>query len=157
MRSSRSSERTPRHLPEPAKDPIELAARALGRHERSRRELDDRLARAGIGEAAREQALEALERFGYLDDARVAASRAETLASRGQGDEAIRVDLEQRGIDPVLAEEALAGLEPEAARAAALVERLGRTAKAAAQLRRKGFSEDSVESALGGEIAAGGL
>lgn len=55
-----------------------------------------------------------------------------------------------------MVEEALAGLEPEVARAGELVARLGRTAKTAAQLRRKGFSEDSVESAFGGEIAAGG-
>ena len=91
-----------------------------------------------------------------MDDARLAAARAETLAGRGNGDQAIRFDLEQRGIEAAAVEQALANLEPEAARAAALVRRLGRTAKTAAQLRRKGFSEDSLESAIGAAIAAGG-
>jgi regulatory protein len=136
-------------------DPIEIATRALGRHDRSRGELDERLAKAGIGETEREQALEALERVGYLNDARYAATRAEALAGRGQGDGAIRFDLEQRGVDGAAVDEALRGLEPEATRAAAIVERLGATAKTAAQLRRKGFSEESLESALGGAIAAG--
>jgi len=129
----------------------------MGRHDRSRHELDERLARAGIGSAEREQALETLERIGYVDDARVAAARAEVLASRGQGDSAIRFDLERRGINEAAVEQAIGGLEPEPARAAALAERLGRTPKTAAHLRRKGFLEDSVESAVGGEIAAGGL
>jgi regulatory protein len=149
--------RTLPRLPERGRDPIELATRALGRHDRSRRELDDRLARAGIGQREREEALETLERVGYVDDARVAAARAEALASREHGDAAIRFDLEQRGIAPEVVERALSSLEAEPVRAAGLVERLGRTPKTAARLRRKGFSEDSVESALGREIAAGGL
>lgn len=156
-RSVGSSERTLARLSDASTDPIELAARALGRHDRSRRELDDRLARAGVAEPDREQALETLERIGYVDDSRVAAARAEALASRGQGDDAIQVDLESRGIAATIVEQALAALEPEALRAAAIADRLGRTPKTAAHLRRKGFSEDSVESALGGEIAAGGV
>jgi regulatory protein len=136
-------------------DPIELATRALGRHDRSRGELDERLAKAGIGETEREQALETLERVGYLNDARYAATRAEALAGRGLGDEAIRFDLEQRGLDGAAVDEALRALEPEAVRAAAIVARLGATAKTTAQLRRKGFEEESLESALGGAIAAG--
>jgi regulatory protein len=156
-RSASSSERTPARLPDASRDPIELAARALRRHDRTRRELDDRLARAGVAEPQREQALETLERIGYVDDARVAATRAEALASRGQGDDAIRFDLEGRGLPAAAVEQALAGLELEALRAAATVDRLGRTPKTAAQLRRKGFSEDAVESALGSEIAAGGV
>lgn len=132
----------------PPPDPIDLATRALGRHDRSRRELDERLAKAGIAEAEREQALETLERVGYVDDGRLAAARAETLAGRGQGDQSIRFDLGGRGLDAATIEEALAALEPEALRAARLAERLGPTPKLAAQLRRKGFSEDSLEAAL---------
>jgi SOS response regulatory protein OraA/RecX len=78
----------------------------------------------------------------------VAAARAGTLADRGQGDEGIRYDLAGRGIDAETIDEALAGLDPEPERAARLVERLGVTAKTAGQLRRKGFSEDSVAAAL---------
>ena len=43
----------------PERDPIELAARSLHYRDRSRSELDARLARAGIDEDARADALEA--------------------------------------------------------------------------------------------------
>jgi SOS response regulatory protein OraA/RecX len=135
---------------------IDLAARALGRHDRSRQELDERLQRAGIGEAEREAALGRLEEDGYLDDERLAIGRAETLAARGQGDEAIRFDLTKRGIGPEVVEAAVAALEPEAVRAAAIADRVGRTARTVAQLRRKGFSEEALQAAAPAGIAGDG-
>ena len=137
----------------PERDPIELAARSLRHRDRSRHDLDARLARAGVDDDARADALDTLERVGYVDDGRLAAARAAALAGRGYGDEAIRHDLSRRR---VAAEAIVAGLEaltPERERAAALVERLGRTRKVAAQLARKGFGHDSIESALGGDLA----
>jgi SOS response regulatory protein OraA/RecX len=107
------------------RDPIELAARSLRHRDRSRRELDARLARAGVDEDARADAL----------------------------DEAIRLDLKGHQAGAEAIEAALGALEPEAERAAALVERLGRTRKVAAQLTRKGFGQDALEAALGAEIA----
>ena len=101
----------------------------------------------------RADALETLERVGYVDDVRFASTRAAALAGRGYGDEWIRHDLEGHGIGGEPCEAALAGLEPEAERARIVAERLGRTRKTAAHLARKGFTEDAVESALG-EIAA---
>src|SRR5919204_5713208 len=101
----------------PPPDPIELATASLARGDRTRRELDERLERAGIDVEAREAALEALERIGYVDDTRVAVSRAEALAARGQGDEAIRFDLERRGLAASHVEAALAALRPEPERA----------------------------------------
>jgi len=136
-------------------DPIELAARSLRHRDRSRQEIDARLEKAGVGEEERIDALETLERVGYVDDERFARTRAETLAGRGLGDEAIRADLEERGVDGAAREAALGGLTPEAERAKELVARLGRTQQTAARLARKGFSVDSLESALG-ELAAGG-
>ena len=59
----RSERKDAGHLPD--RDPIELATRALRRHDRSRHELDERLAKAGIGDAERDEALDALERVGY--------------------------------------------------------------------------------------------
>jgi hypothetical protein len=41
----------------------------------------------------------------------------------------------------------------EAERAAALVERLGKTRKTGAQLARKGFGQDALEAALGIDVA----
>ena len=134
-------------------DPIELAATSLARGDRTRRELDERLERAGIDVEEREAALETLERVGYVDDARVAVLRAEALAARGQGDEAIRFDLERRGLAAEHVEAALAALQPEAERARELAEQLGPTPKTLSRLRRKGFAADSLESAFGDVIA----
>ena len=135
-------------------DPIDVAARALRHRDRSRAQVDARLARAGVGEEGREEALETLERVGYVDDARFAQARAAALAARGLGDLAIRHDLEQAGVGAERVAAAVAGLEPESERARAVASRLGRTAKTAAQLARKGFSEDAIEAAIGSEFAA---
>jgi regulatory protein len=140
----------------PERDPIELAARSLHYRDRSRNELDARLARAGIAADARADALDTLERVGYVDDERFAAARAAALAARGYGDEAIRHDLVGHELGAEAIEAGLAGLEPEAARAVELVQRLGRTRKAAAQLARKGFGRDALEAALGDVIAEDG-
>jgi regulatory protein len=130
-------------------DPIEIAARALQHRDRSRREVDERLARAGIDEERRNDALDTLERVGYVDDGRFAGARAEALANRGYGDEWIRHDQGEHGVAAEAIAEAIGALVPESDRAAALVERLGRTPKTGARLTRKGFGEDAVEAALG--------
>jgi SOS response regulatory protein OraA/RecX len=136
-------------------DPIEIAARALQHRDRSRRQLDERLARAGVDDAGRAEALETLERVGYVDDGRYARARAASLAERGYGDDGIRHLLEHEGIDADAATDALAALPPERERAAALVARLGPGPKTAAHLGRKGFGEDAVEAAAAG-VAGGG-
>ena len=135
------------------RDPIDLAARALHHRDRSRRELDERLARAGVGDDDRADALDTLERVGYVDDARFAAARAETLAGRGCGDEAIRHDLERHGIGADILDAAIGGLQPELERARALVQRLGDSPKTALHLARKGFGVDSLEAVLGPDVA----
>ena len=139
-------------MPEPP-DPVALAARALRHRDRSRRQLDERLERAGIAEDERADALETLERVGYVDDGRFAVHRASTLADRGWGDQAIRHLLASDGVPDALADAALSGLEPESARAERLVARLGASPRTAARLRRKGFGEDTVERAAGGSFA----
>lgn len=130
-------------------DPIEIAARALRYRDRSRQELDARLARAGVDDAGRAEALETLERVGYVDDERFALARAALLAARGYGDDGIRQLLEADGVEPDTIGGALAALAPERDRAAELVARLGPGPKAAAHLGRKGFGEDAVEAAAG--------
>jgi regulatory protein len=136
-------------------DPLELAARALKHRDRSRHELDRRLEEAGITVEEREKALATLERIGYLDDQRFAATRARTLAERGYGDEAIRLDLDRQGVAGETADAALRGLEPERERARALARRLGGRGNAAVQLLRRGFDPDSVEAVLGADVAPG--
>ncbi len=128
-------------------DPIEIAARALQHRDRSRRALEERLERAGVGEDDRAEALETLERIGYVDDERYALARAVALADRGFGDEGIRLRLESDGVQASAADAAVTALEPEADRAAHIVERLGPGPKTAAHLGRKGFGEDAIEAA----------
>jgi regulatory protein len=140
-------------------DPIDLAARALEQRDHSRQEIDEKLARAGIDDDARAESLATLERLGYIDDGRFTADRAAVLAGRGYGDAYIRFDLERHGADAESVESALAGLEPESARARGLAAGLGAgpkaIAKLSARLSRKGFSDESLEEivAAAGDVA----
>jgi len=137
-----------RKQPQPS-DPIDLAARALRHRDRSRSQLDERLARAGVEDDRRADALDALERIGYVDDARFAGQRAASLAERGYGDEAISALLAADGVPPEVAGEAVGALRPESERASAIVASLGASPRTAARLARKGFGEDAVEAAAG--------
>ena len=137
-------------------NPLELAARALQHRDRSAREIDERLARAGLGDDARAEALGTLERIGYVDDARFAAARADALAARGHGDAGIRHDLERHGVPAEVIEDVTTRLEPESERARAIAERHGRSTRTARRLAARGFGEEAIEAALGGDVAAGG-
>lgn len=132
---------------------LAVALQALAPRERSRRDVDERLARAGFGEEARRDALDELERLGYLDDRRFAAARAEALARRGYGDAVIREELARHGVDGDAAAEALAGLAPEAERAAAALAGGRPGPRLAARLGRKGFGAEAIEAALGAGFA----
>jgi regulatory protein len=134
---------------------LTIAARTLRHADHSRATLEQRLAGRGVDEGARGAVLARLERAGAVDDRRLAGSRAAALARRGLGDAAIRDDLERRGIDPVLVEEALAGVEPEAIRARELVRERGATPRTARLLTARGFGEDAVGDAIAGWAAEG--
>ena len=131
---------------------LEVAARALARRDYSEQELRDRLARAGIEPAEADETLAALRERGLLDDSRFAAARAQALAERGRGDLAIRFDLEGRGVDAELIEEALATLEPERERAERIVLGRGAGPKTARFLAQRGFDPDVVELAVGAAL-----
>jgi len=130
-------------------DPIDLAAKALRHRDRSRSQIDERLARSGVEDERRSEALAALERLGYVDDARFAGQRAESLADRGHGDEAIRALLAADGVAPAVANEAVGALRPESERAAEIIASLGASPRTFARLARKGFGEDVIEAAAG--------
>lgn len=121
------------------------ALKALHHGDHTVATLDARLAARGIAPRERSRALETLTDSGLVDDARVARSRAATLAERGCGDAMIRDDLERRGITIELVEEALAALEPEPERARALATRCGGGTTTIRSLAAKGFAEDSLE------------
>ena len=128
---------------------LAVATAALSRRDHSTAGLAAALERSGVAAPERADAVETLGRLGYLDDERVASDRATVLAGRGYGDEAIRFDLAQRGLGEESIALAVSSLEPEAARAARLVESGAGIEKTARRLATKGFSDESIESALG--------
>ncbi|HET7572219.1 MAG TPA: regulatory protein RecX [Gaiellaceae bacterium] len=125
------------------------AARVLAAGDRSRRELVERLDRAGLPADAREQALASLERAGLVDDERLARSRADAMARRGYGDAAIRADLGRRGIAPAVAGEAIEALDPEPERARRLLERGGAGPRELRRLAARGFDRETVRELAG--------
>jgi regulatory protein len=135
---------------------VSSALRAVSRRELSSQRLRERLQRRGIPTTEREEALGALQRAGFVDDARYATGRAASLADRGHGDAAIRWRLEGEGVPPDLVAAAVCALEPERERARRVVAAHGTGVRTARELARRGFGEDAVESALGGLVADDG-
>jgi regulatory protein len=131
---------------------LQIAGRALRTRDLSRWEVSQRLANRAAPGAA-DEALATLTRTGLVDDRRAAESRAFGLAARGYGDAAIRHDLAGRGLGGDEIETALAALEPEDGRAAAIVQRRGSGPKTARYLAARGFAEDVCESALATDFA----
>ena len=125
---------------------VARATRALSARDRSRGELEARLDAAGVSGAARDEALSSLEAAGFVDDTRVAESRARDMARRGYGDAAIRSDLRVRRIDAETIAAAIEELEPEAERALRIGEDKERTPALLRRLASRGFSRDSLEA-----------
>jgi SOS response regulatory protein OraA/RecX len=128
---------------------LSVALRALRYGDYSRSRLEARLASRGARPDTRDDALQTLEQAGLVDDARVAANRAQTLAGRGYGDAAIRFSLEGDGLAAEVVDEALDALEPELERARRLLGTRGGGAKAVRRLAAKGFDAGTLED-LGG-------
>ena len=129
---------------------VDVAARALARRDRSETDVRRILARKGVSDVETEEALERLRGLGALDDARFAAGRATGLAERGYGDAAIAARLARDGVERELVDAAISALAPERDRAASLVARRGVTLRTARWLAGRGFSSDSIESAVPG-------
>jgi SOS response regulatory protein OraA/RecX len=121
------------------------ATRTLATSGRSRRELEQRLARAGHGGTAREEALATLDRAGLVDDARLAEDRAGVLARRGYGDFAIHADLRRRQIAAEAATSAVDALAPELERVRELLEGQTVTPALLRRLAGRGFSRDTLD------------
>ena len=126
------------------------AGRVLARRDVSARRLSEELALAHVPRAAADGTLDRLAELGVLDDGRLAARRASTLAARGWGDAAILAHLENEGIGEEQSREALQALSPESERAAALAAREPNVRRAGAFLARRGFCDESIEHALAG-------
>jgi regulatory protein len=126
----------------------DLTVRALARRDRSRAELDERLARAGVRTGDRQETLARASSAGLVDDARFATTRARALAERGAGDLFVLHDLERHGLEESTARAALSELEPEATRAARIVAARGRSARTLRYLASRGFGEESLEDLI---------
>jgi SOS response regulatory protein OraA/RecX len=132
---------------------LAVAGSALRRRALSEQELDARLERRGVAAGDRDEARRVLTGAGYLDDARFARSRASALAERGSGDALIRHDLEQRGIAPELADEALAALLPESERLHTELQRRGTDPAALRRLAARGFPPELLEDLAAASVA----
>ena len=135
---------------------IDRAVRALARRDHSAASLRAKLDRAGVSEAAQAQAVEALERIGYVDDSRFAHERAARLAERGYGDRWILADLEAQGVAAETVSASLAVLEPESERAERVAVKAGRGVRAVRLLARRGFSDETIERLLARGVARDG-
>jgi regulatory protein len=137
-----------------------LALAALGRRGRSRHELVLALSRKGFDPVTVRQALDSLERGGWLDDGRFAAEFVLARARHGCGRDRVRAELAARGVEGEAAEAALRGnypAEEEAERAVQVarkkegtIARTGRAREAALArfLRGRGFSSAAIARAL---------
>lgn len=132
---------------------VDRAVRALARRDHSAASLRAKLDRAGVSESAQAAALDALERAGYVDDARYARERATLLADRGYGDAWIRGDLERQGVERETAEAAVAALEAEPERALREATEAGGGLRAMRSLGRRGFSEDALDAVAAALVA----
>jgi SOS response regulatory protein OraA/RecX len=128
---------------------LDAAGRALSRRDRSIAELEAQLERRGVRRGDRAEALETMERLGYLDEQRMAVDRAQAMADRGYGDEAIRYDLELRRVGPEAVVAAIEALAPEVERARRLLDAAPSAQKAARSLAARGFGEESLEASTG--------
>ncbi|HEX6787716.1 MAG TPA: RecX family transcriptional regulator [Gaiellaceae bacterium] len=128
---------------------LDVALRTLRYRDQTKHRLERRLEQRGTTAEARADAIEALERAGLVDDARVAAGRASALAERGYGDAAIRFALEAEGIPEADVVEALSGLVPEVDRARGLLAARGETLKTVRWLAGKGFDAATLEDVAG--------
>jgi regulatory protein len=124
---------------------IDRAVRALARRDHSSAGLRAKLGRAGLSDQAQVDAVETLERIGYVDDVRFAGGRAVRLAERGYGDDWIRADLAAHGVDAETVAAIVVALEPEVERAGRAVSGAAGAERAIRRLARRGFSEETIE------------
>lgn len=151
----------------PPEDPhraaLDQALGLISRRARTRKELTTAWTRRELPVEAQESALQKLEGWGYLDDARFALDRARSLFRSGRvGERAVIEKLRQHGLPEAQARQAAlaaaAELQVDPARdAQALLERRGLTgklqpkdrARAWRLLLSRGFSSESAARALG--------
>ena len=127
------------------------------------------LAEHGLDEGEIEEWIERYERFGYLDDARLAEQLVHVNgARRGRGSGAILQELARRGVDATAARAAVDELDPEVERRNALevaerrvrqlsgLDRQTAERRLSAFLQRRGYPGDVVREAVTAALSADG-
>ncbi|HEY3920941.1 MAG TPA: RecX family transcriptional regulator [Gaiellaceae bacterium] len=127
---------------------LEAATKALSRRDRSAADLAAYLERKGTDPDEARAAVDRLRDAGYVNDERYAAARAEGLAGRGYGDEAVRFELEREGLAADQIAAALLALPPERERATAFLLKARTPLAGLRRLAAKGFSADALEAAV---------
>jgi SOS response regulatory protein OraA/RecX len=127
---------------------LEAATKALARRDRSAAGLAAYLERKGTDPDDARAAVERLREAGYVNDERYATARAEALADRGYGDEAVRFELEREGLAPDQIAAVLLALPPERERATAFLLKARTPLTGIRRLAAKGFSADALEAAI---------
>jgi regulatory protein len=123
----------------------------------------------GLDEVEIEEWIERYERFGYLDDARLAEQLVHVNgARRGRGSGAILQELARRGVDATAARAAVDELDPEVERRNALevaerrvrqlsgLDRKTAERRLSAFLQRRGYPGDVVREAVTAALSADG-
>lgn len=147
----------------------EAVLRMLTASQKSRRELEQSLARKGYPESVVEPLLDRFDEVGLVDDAAYAGMLVRTRqGERGLARRAISAELRRRGIDEETATEALDQIDPEDERAAGarLAEKLiartrgkdrdVRIRRAVGSLARKGYNPGLAFELVKEALAADG-
>ncbi|MBW3086478.1 Regulatory protein RecX [Austwickia sp. TVS 96-490-7B] len=159
VKRSSSTEKEQQGSSAPAADPYETARhyvlRLLTAAPRSRADLAEKLRRRGIPLEVASSVLDRMEEVGLVDDREYAGMLVRSVQSgRGLARRGLRVELRRHGIDPELAEEALAQVDEVTERdeARRVVDKRLRTMhglprptqirRLAGTLARKGYSAD---------------
>ena len=137
------------------------AVALLARREHSRHELLTKLVRRGYDEAACERVVEDLAGRALVSDRRFVESFLAHRSGRGQGPVRIRAELRERGVDSSAIEDAIDSAEVHWTALAASVRRrrfgaalpkdFAARAKQARFLQYRGFTQDQIRAAMGGE------
>jgi regulatory protein len=146
-----------------------LVVSRLRRSALSVAEVRSVLAEHGLDEVEIEEWIERYERFGYLDDARLAEQLVHVNgARRGRGSGAILQELARRGVDASAARAAVDELDPEVERRNALevaerrvrqlsgLDRQTAERRLSAFLQRRGYPGDVVREAVTAALSADG-
>lgn len=138
----------------------DVALRLLARRELTTSQLRQRLLQCGLPADEIDHTLDRLTRAGLLDDARTALARARRAVQvKLRGRHRARRELEALGIDPPVAERALAMVFDEVDEAAVLERAIARRVRGPVRTRadlrrlhqalvRQGFARDQVTAAL---------